>query len=433
MAKISLYLDTRRPYESASDTKTDIYPVKISIFINGTGRILINTGIAVPKENWKNDRIVGLPLKDTYNNALRFRLLKIEDELLRLGRGDELQTLTLKELRDRIAHIAQNTSSVPSEEKPPHTITRAFEAFIESKDREGTASIYRQSLAKLRRYYNSDTLRFEDINLSWLRDYEDRMRKDGLSINAISVHMRNLRAIFNRAIDDEMIDQNCYPFRKFTIRTERTAKRALTADQLRLLQCYEFQKQQEHLIKYRDLFMLIFYLLGINMVDLLHLKQIQNGRVEFRRAKTGRLYSIKVEPEAMEIIERYRGKEYLLDVLDHYGNYKDFLLRMNRNLQQIGPMEWVANAAADPAYVKRNKKKITPLFPNLTTYWARHTWATMAAQLEVPKETIAAALGHGGNSVTDIYIDFDQRKVDQANRRVIDCCLGSSPWPRGEQ
>ena len=69
------------------------------------------------------------------------------------------------------------------------------------------------------------------------------------------------------------------------------------------------------------------------------------------------------------------------------------------------------------------KKVFTPLFPNLTTYWARHTWATIAASLDIPKETIAAALGHGGNTVTDIYIDFDQRKVDEANRKVIDWVL----------
>ena len=60
------------------------------------------------------------------------------------------------------------------------------------------------------------------------------------------------------------------------------------------------------------------------------------------------------------------------------------------------------------------------MFPHITTYWARHTWATIAASLDIPKETIAAGLGHGGNTVTDIYIDFDRRKVDEANRRVID-------------
>ena len=65
-----------------------------------------------------------------------------------------------------------------------------------------------------------------------------------------------------------------------------------------------------------------------------------------------------------------------------------------------------------------------PIVPGLTTYWARHTWATIAASLDVPKETIAHALGHGNDTVTDIYIDFDKRKVDEANRKVLDFVFG---------
>jgi integrase len=69
------------------------------------------------------------------------------------------------------------------------------------------------------------------------------------------------------------------------------------------------------------------------------------------------------------------------------------------------------------------KKIITPLFPKLSTYWARHTWATIAASLDIPKETIAHALGHGSTTVTDIYIDFDMKKVDDANRKVLNYVL----------
>lgn len=81
-------------------------------------------------------------------------------------------------------------------------------------------------------------------------------------------------------------------------------------------------------------------------------------------------------------------------------------------------MEWVENRSK--THPKKNKKRYHALFPNITSYWARHTWATIAASLDIPKETIAAALGHGGNTTTDIYIDFDRRKVDEANRKVID-------------
>lgn len=162
------------------------------------------------------------------------------------------------------------------------------------------------------------------------------------------------------------------------------------------------------------MFKLIFYLIGINMVDLAHLRGITSeGRVEFNRSKTKRHYSIKVEPEALAIIDKYRGRDYLLSILDRYKSHEDYRKRMNKSLQRLG----------GTTKGKQGAKTFRPLFPELTTYWARHTWATIAAGLDIPKETIAAALGHGGNTVTDIYIDFDRRKVDEANRRVIDYVL----------
>ena len=87
---------------------------------------------------------------------------------------------------------------------------------------------------------------------------------------------------------------------------------------------------------------------------------------------------------------------------------------MNRTLKNIGPVERVGLGG---------KKIYHPLFPEITTYWARHSWATIAASLDIPRDTIAHALGHGNNTVTDIYIDFDQEKVDKANRRVLDWVL----------
>ncbi len=93
----------------------------------------------------------------------------------------------------------------------------------------------------------------------------------------------------------------------------------------------------------------------------------------------------------------------------------DILHRMDKALKQIGPVE---------RHGLGGKKTRHPLFPDLSQYWCRHTWATIAAELDIPKETIAAGLGHGGNTVTDIYIRFDLRKVDEANRRVIDYVLG---------
>ena len=161
--------------------------------------------------------------------------------------------------------------------------------------------------------------------------------------------------------------------------------------------------------------MLMFYLIGINAADLLlaRKKDVVNGRLEYQRAKTGKLYSVLIQPEAQAIIDKYAGEgEYLLNVMDTYANYKDFLHRMNLGLRQIGEVERKGLGG---------KKERTPLFPDLSSYWSRHTWATLAAQLDTPKDVISEALGHEyGSSTTSIYINFNREKVDQANRKVID-------------
>lgn len=160
--------------------------------------------------------------------------------------------------------------------------------------------------------------------------------------------------------------------------------------------------------------MLSFYLLGINMVDLCSAMKsdVVNGRLEYRRAKTHKLYSVKILPEAMAIIKKYAGARYLLYIMEEYGDYRDFVHRMNGNLQSIGHVE-VAK--------RYNAKHREPLYPNITTYWARHTWATIAHRLGVSKDVISMALGHSfGVKVTDVYIDYDMEKVDEANRLVVD-------------
>ena len=235
------------------------------------------------------------------------------------------------------------------------------------------------------------------------------MAKTSPSKNSRNIHLRNIRAVFNEAIDDEIT--TFYPFRRLKIRPVATRKRNLKVEDLRTFINYPCEP---HAQKYLDMFKLMFMLIGINSIDLAHLKEVRDGRIEFYRAKTNRLYSIKVEPEAMEIIEKYRGENWLLFILDHWRNHKDFTLKMNYTLKHIGP-------------VKRSglggKKSYEPLFPDISTYWARHSWATIAASLDIPRDTIAHALGHGGNTVTDIYIDFDQSKVDVANRKVLDWVL----------
>lgn len=404
MVRVSIYLDKR--FEGKDNT----FPVKIRV--THKKEFYISTNIRVKLNQWDVNQsvVINTPQKTAYNNLLNAKKIEVESIALDLDKRNILDTLDHKQLQKL---INESLGKVTAKEDIS-LFTSHFKKFAETKTAPRTKDIYLLTLSHIDKFTDGSQISWEQINYAWLTDFVNYLTKNGNKTNTIAIHLRNIRSVFNDAINRDIIQY--YPFRKFKIKTERTAKRSLTVEQLRTLRDYECQ---EHQVKYRDIFMLIFYMIGINMVDLLNLKEIKNGRVEFRRAKTGRLYSIAVELEALKIINKYKGKDFLLDVMDVYKDYQNFLHRMNKNLQEIGPMVRIKNAAKDPKYVKCNKKDVTPIFPEITTYWARHTWATIAAGLDIPKETIAAALGHGGNDVTDIYIRFDEKKIDKANRKVI--------------
>ncbi len=275
-----------------------------------------------------------------------------------------------------------------------------------TKKSERTHSIYQATYNKIQKFSGRSfgSLRFEDITKDWLTRFDAFLEQTSKSRNARNIHLRNIRAVFNDAIDNEIT--TAYPFRRFKIKAEATRKRALTVEQLR----YVFDAElPDWLERYRQFFKLSFLLVGINVVDLCDLREIENGRIYYKRSKTHRQYSIKVEPEAMEIINMYKGKKNLLCMMDTVQCYRNFYNRFMLGLKTIKDL---VNQDSD-ANIKE-----------LTTYWARHSWATIARKVGVSKDDIALALGHSnGHEVTDIYIDEDLEKIDMANRKVINYVL----------
>ena len=400
MATTKFYLDCR----SVKDGNPA--PLKIAITKKGQ-TALLHLNIFLLPSQWdaKSCKVVNHPNKLFYNTFITRRKADVDTAILRIIEDKSTCKLPAKEIKDRVSKLI---GSIEEEQNAANLFLARFVKFADLK-KVSTKAIYMHTLRKMKQFDKSLSKRaFEDIDKEWLTDFEAFLSKTSPAKNARNIHLRNIRAVFNDAIDNEIT--TAYPFRRFKIRPVPTPKRALDIEQLRILFSYPLP---EHSRKYVDIFKLIFYLIGINIIDLCNLKATNGRRIEYRRAKTSRLYSVKIEPEAREIINRYKGKDYLLDIHDRYVNHKDYAKRLNENLKRVGPTE----------IGKQGKKIYHPLFPNLTTYWARHTWATIAASLDIPKETIAAALGHGGNTVTDIYIDFDKKKVDAANRKVIDYVL----------
>lgn len=392
MKNLKLYLDTRR-----TDAKGTAV-VKIRL-IKDRVAAYISTDIRLTPDQWDSELglVVKHPRAKNLNVFLANELLQVEDILMQ--NHEEFRTLSATEVMRQVQ--AQRN---PEKLGAPKDLFYPFAVkFMESKEKTRTKEIYAATLSRLKDYTDYyDELRFTDITIDWLKNFDKFLQRYSPSANARAIHLRNIRAVFNAAIDEELITH--YPFRKYKIKTEETVKRSLTVRQLARLFLYEPKPYAE---KYLDMFKLMFYLIGINTVDLAGLTEIRSGRIEYHRAKTNRLYSIKVEPEALEIIKKYIGeKDKLLNVFEDRDTYQSFGRLMNLALHDIGK--------------EMDGRSRVKTFTNLTTYWARHTWATIAAELDIPKETIAKALGHGGREVTDVYIRFDDKKIDKANRQVID-------------
>lgn len=318
-----------------------------------------------------------------------------------------------KHLDEPFELMRRNIKAIINGEEPQsgQSLVHYFEEFMETKTNESTRGIYETTRKRLVMY--DEKALIDDIDRRWLDGFLAHEIMRGRKMNGIAIDFRNMRAVFNWAIDNE--ETKNYPFRKFTIKTERQKFLYLSIEEMREYRDIEVEDFME---KYRDMFLLGFYLIGINLSDLLELpaNAIKHGRIVYRRKKTGRLYDIKVEPEALEIINKYHGTKHLVRFLDDGTKLSSFKRRLGDYIKRIGKVELVKNRRG--ALIK---KQLKPLHDDIVWYTARRSWATIAASLDIPKEVIGKALGHSewDSTTTDLYINFDNRKIDGANRKVI--------------
>lgn len=395
-------LDTRAAKKGAD--------APLKIYISHKRKVaLLSLNIYVQPSQWdaKAEKVVNHTNQLALNTHLGKQKLLVDRELLRLMDDDAVSKMTATDIRNKMQSILFPVAEAPKVDE--NTFEKWFQRFADHKDGR-TRGLYLVTLRRLQAFYGPklSSLHFEDINKAWLEDFDDFLAVTSPSANARAIHLRNVRAVFNDAIDNEITTN--YPFRRFKIKGEPTRKRSFAVEVLRRIFSHKCEDEWQE--KYRDWFTLTFMLIGINVVDLFGVKVASDGRVDYIRAKTHKPYSIKIEPECQALLDRYAGGHHLLGYLDGYKDYRSFYMNLCTGLRQI-------------------KEQLG--LSELTTYWARHSWATVAASLDIPKDTIAHALGHGGNSVTDIYIDFDMKKVDEANRRVLDWVLYGKDWRNPEK
>jgi integrase/recombinase XerD len=372
----------------------------------------INSGVHIQKEYWdnKNQSIKSThPNVQLLNKKVTEFYLKIQKAVLEL---ENEETFNFDNLKERICDDykpIKNVRSLPFKEYSQQLIETMF-----SINKAGNAIIYQTATNKLMAYANNPKLKFTDITYKFLEGFKNALIKSGLKANSISNYFRTLRAIYNKAIKEKIVDRSHYPFLDIPIKTERTAKRAISLEELVKITKLELKpKSQEW--KARSYFLLSFALRGASFTDLAYLKpeSIKKGYLTYKRRKTGKELKIKLLPFTLDLLNYYKGSnsKYLLPVLP--SDIIEDSLKAKKVIFQ---------------WIKTSNKYLTRIGANcgieedITSYVTRHTFATLAKKkLGYSNEVIAECLGHEyGNKITNTYLDsYDQSLIDEVNEKVI--------------
>ena len=403
MASLTIELDKRRVNAEWN------YPVKFIIRNNQTNAS-ISVNIDLPEKAWIKNGLerpvkVSHPGAKIINDRIQNLYIQFRKSLSDLEISGFCKNVNAYAIKKRL--LDDRAIIKPAE----IYFTDYAMKYADSCQKSGTGRNYKHTVNKLIEYAGKDNIRFEDITFQFLRDFDNYLSKSGSGVNTRSIHFRNIRAVFNRAIDDEIIKQELYPFRKFKIKSEEKDKVSLTAEQLKLLYEYKFDKPALRMA--RDFWMLSFFLCGVNPIDLYHLKKPNSdGVVSFVRRKEENTsnYVIKLllQPETANIVNVYKADDdspFLLKFESKYVSYDIFRSFLSKKIREIA--------------------EITGL-KGLTMYWARYSWATIADGIGIQEKTISKGLGHTDKTLAGRkYIAFDWSKVDRANRQLIDFVLYS--------
>ena len=270
-----------------------------------------------------------------------------------------------------------------------------------------TSETYKSTLNSFKKFRQDEDIMLDSITSETIEGYEAWLKGNGLIPNSISFYTRILRAVYNRAIDDEIIE-NRNPFRKVYTGVDKTVKRALPLSVIKKIIRLELSLTPA--IDFaRDMFLMSFYLRGMSFIDMAFLKKsdLQNGSVTYRRRKTGQKLIIGWEPEMQMILDKYpeNHTDYLLPIItnsavNERNTYRRTAYNINRNLKKIAVMVGVT----DP----------------VTLYVARHSWASAAKAKGIPVSVISEGMGHDSEVTTQIYLaSLDSSVVDKANSIII--------------
>jgi integrase/recombinase XerD len=278
---------------------------------------------------------------------------------------------------------------------------------------------YTQTRNHIKSYYGNNELRFDQVNYSFLKGFESFLMARNVKKSTISVYMRTLRTVYNTAIKAGLCPEEDYPFfsrinqNGYSLASlkHQSQKRAIDIEQVRLIKDHLLLPKTK-LFDYRNYWLFMYYCRGMNFSDIADLEwsDIIEGRLQYHRNKNNRAYNIKLIDEAIEILDYYKGKgsgNYVFPIHKTMENtekrYKEAKLTLKEMNKQMNGLA-----------------KQLEIDANLTTYVARHTWATGLKNKGYPISIISEGLGHSSEKTTATYLkQFENSVLDDAGKDVF--------------
>ena len=342
-----------------------------------------------------------------------------------------MPTIKINLTEQQVKHLCNNGEIVitlggAADRQPPATsaVTGAqqtsFFDFIQRRadqlakaGSQRTAETYRTVLNQFRRFRDNEDLPLSAVSVELMEQYQAYLRSRNLTMNTVSFQMRILRSVYHHGVHIGLVADGL-PFRNVYTGSAKTQKRALTLEQMQHIRNLTLTEPLQ--VFARDMFILSFYLRGMSFVDMAYLRHsdLHDGQIAYKRRKTGQLLSIRWERQMAEIVDRYsserRPTPYLLPIISkangkERNQYRHIQTLVNKGLKEVGRQAGIAMP--------------------LTMYCARHTWATMARDMQVPMSVISRGMGHSNERTTEIYLrSVDVSCVDEANERIMKLVKG---------
>ncbi len=383
--------------------KGDSHPVMIRVFHKKLR--YVSTGVSSTEDEWdenpselnsskKNYKRLNLRINNLYLK-LENRIIELESTRMEFTVDDIIRAV---KTQDTHTTFFQYTEKIIKE--------------LNDAKKIGNRDMYKTMLSAVKKYTNTDFF-LEELDYKWLKGFESYFYSRGVSVNGLNVYMRTIRAVLNRAIKEKILGREHYPFVEYKIKFEKPAKRAISKEDLKKIKELELKKDSD-LWHSQNMFLFSFYTLGMSWIDMAYLRieNIKQGRVFYKRAKTGKEYNIALTQQAKEILDYYtagkKKREYVFPIVERdkdpellKADVKNALKQHNKFLKIL----------AEKAGVDEH----------LTSYVARHSWATIANKSGVHIGIISEALGHEDIKTTQTYLgSFGSEELDNANLKISD-------------